>query len=745
MSNLVATFQHITSGHQPDYQIGIANLGWRAFDVVRFHSTEALSSLFRFRITLARRAQEGPLPLEALLNQPASLAIATEGRWRMVHGIIADAERLEHTSELLLYRIELVPHLFRARLRRRCRTFVDKTLRDILTLVLQNGTHQSPTGAGGLTELTDPPSPPPPVLTFGPYQVPMAHYRWAMSDEERLRDPHLRSYTVQYNETDFDFLSRLLEEEGISYFFEVVAQGVVMTLTDRPGHVPVIAHDERYTLRPHIVGGGGASTREVVQAIGERAGLAPSSVTMRDFSWPRSRITLEAQATGTSPDSGGADHFEYPARDEAVTDDPCVAPAHIVLERFEVERRMAQGHGTVRTMSPGHRFHLDDPTSVTVPQELLTVAVETYGSQHDFPGTRLSTEPFGFPGQPAEPISHHNRFQAIPMEIRFRPARRAPLPRIDGVQTAIVTAEELSGTPPEINADQHARVRVRFPWDQNVPHGVPSSMWIRVSQGWAGGAFGGLYHPRIGHEVIVAYLQGDPERPMVVGRVYNVQTPPPYDASEQPTISTLKSQSSPNAQGSNEFRFEDLAGQEEVYLHAQRDLNESVEHDHSSEIGHNQTNRVHGQQQVQVDGSRSLSVGGNRRSSIGQDDTVIVRRGNREVEVVAGDKTVRVENGKILLTTGPAHIEMEDNRIELNSGQGARIRIGGNVIHMDANQIRLRTPQGASTELNQREVTIGGQNITAFAAEEVTADGSRVVINGEREVDVHGGMIKLNC
>ncbi len=739
MTNLGPSLRHVTAGNEADFMLGIEGHGWHAFDVVRFHGVEAISQPFRFDITLARAADQGPMPLEPLLNLSATLSIAAEGRWRLVHGILSDVERLEHTGTLILYRARLVPHLFRAQLRRRCRVFVDRTLRDILTTVLENRARPDTPGSGGLTQLSEEGRAPGRV-SFDTYAAPAAHYRWAVSDETRLRDPLLRSYAVQYNESDLAFLSRLLEEEGLSYFFEVAEQGAVMTITDRPGHMPLCDYDATYSLRTGVMGGGADVRHEVIQGFGERAAMAPHTVTMRDFAWPRSRVTLEARADGTS--AGDADHFEYPARDEGVASDPCRVPAHVVMERFEVERRLTSGVGTVRTMTPGYRFRIDDPHATGEAQELLADSVETFATQLQPESAVLAAQAFPIP---STGVGYRSHFRALPASQQYRPARVTPRPRIDGVQTALVSAEE-HASPPEINADRHARVRVRFPWDQTPATGQPTSMWIRVSHAWAGGAFGGLYHPRVGHEVVVAYLQGDPERPMIVGRVYNVQTPPPYDGSSQPTLSTVKSQSSPNAQGSNELRFEDEAGQEEVYLHAQRDLNEVIERDHTAKVGRNHRVDVERRQTINVGASRSLSVGGSRSATIGENDTITVRRGDREVEVVSGDMTIRAENGKIHLTTGPAFIEMEDDKIELNSGRGARVRIGGNVIHVDASQIRLQTPQGARVELNQPDVIVtAGANITAMANEITELGGQRVVVTASDDVDVHGNPIKLNC
>jgi len=197
------------------------------------------------------------------------------------------------------------------------------------------------------------------------------------------------------------------------------------------------------------------------------------------------------------------------------------------------------------------------------------------------------------------------------------------------VQAAVITAEEYPESErPAINADALGRVRVRFPWDQR-PDGndqKPTSEWIRVSQFWAGASYGALYTPRVGHEVLVAYMQGDPDRPVIVGRVYNPQHPPPYDASKDPTKSTVKSQSAETKKevdGFNEIRFEDRAKKEEIFLHAQRDFNEVVLASHSTSVGGDQSNSVGGNQSNSVKGHREHTIDDYETVTVGSDRTTI--------------------------------------------------------------------------------------------------------------------------
>ena len=269
-------------------------------------------------------------------------------------------------------------------------------------------------------------------------------------------------------------------------------------------------------------------------------------------------------------------------------------------------------------------------------------------------------------------------------------------PRIHGVQAAVVTAEEYpEGERPVINGDNLGRVRVRFPWDQrgDTNDKTPTSRWIRVSQFWAGAGYGALYTPRVGHEVLVAYMQGDPDQPVIVGRVYNATHVPPYASDADPTKSTVKSQSAqPLAEvdGFNEIRFEDRAKEEEIYLHAQRDLNETVLASHSTSVGGDQTNSVGGHREHTVKDYETVTVGddrttifqanehhtvsGSRDTSIGINESLSVAGfrktgiGANDDLVVGGWHNIKVAAGQTIFTGGVRDVTAEADQTYKTTG-----------------------------------------------------------------------------
>jgi type VI secretion system secreted protein VgrG len=616
-------------GNQADYVFGTAE-GWDTFGVVRWHGIEELSQPYCYEITLQRQASSGAVDLDKLLDAGASFRIASQNRWRVVHGIIAEAEEIDQTSQLILYRVLLVPPFWRARYRRRCRNFLGKSLVDIVSAVLENRSPAHPQGMGGLVPFTSAQAPdqPPSFASFSP---PTASYRWDVKDKARCEDRTVRPYVVQYNESDFDFVARLLEDEGLSYYFEHAQDQVVLAITDMPGVSPMFDEDATLSMR-RVITSGTSQQQEIVRSFRDTRRLRSRAVRVRDWDYHRSAAPLEAKAEDSTLDPDLSGHFEFPVGEEAVKAHPGQNAATVRKQRYDAERALREGSSTVRTMAPGYRFALHDGDGIHPDVKLLAARVETFATELAPQGTLLDEEPFGFANAPG-PLAagFDSRFLALAEAVPFRPPMRTPRPRIHGVQAAVVTAEEFpDGDRPVINGDELGRVRVRFPWDQHADTNdkTPTSTWLRVSQFWAGAGYGALYTPRVGHEVLVAYMQGDPDQPVIVGRVYNAQHTPPYDAKKDPTKSSVKSQSAEatkEVDGSNEIRFEDKAKKEEIFLHAQRDFNEVVVASHSTGVGGDQSNGVGGNQSNSVKGHRMHTVDDYETVTVGSDRTTLFK------------------------------------------------------------------------------------------------------------------------
>lgn len=736
-------------GNEADYVLGTIE-GWDAFDVVRWRSVEAIDEPFRYEIVLMRKADRGPVELDSLVDTGATFCIATEARWRQVHGILSHAELIDMTAEQALYKIELAPHLVRASYRNRCRTFTDKSLKDIVSFVLENSTE-----ARGLSTLPGDPAAPAAPNFGAEFREPIGAFRWALSDEARVATR--RRFVVQYNESDFDFVSRLLEAEGISYFFEHADCTCVMTLSDCPGHAPLFPRDQAHELVSTIVGGA-ARGQEVVRLFRSRRRLRPQRVTMRDYAWRKSLLRIEVSQGGDA--GAGLEHFEFPAHDE---DDgsPAVAPAAYLRERFQAEQHLSEGVSTVRTHEPGYRFTLNDRAGVRATADLLVVRAEAHAVALMPESEALDFEPVGLtPRAGTEPF-YEVAFEALPVNIPFRPRRKTGKPQISGVQPARVTAEEVAGDapPPELNSDEFGRVRVRFPWDQRENDNTPTSKWIRVSQYWAGPGFGALYVPRVGHEVLVAFERGDPDRPIIVGRVYNAQNPPPYNE-RNTTISTIKSNSvgedGSSAEGFNEFRFEDAATKEQVFLHCQRNLDEVVRASHTTTVGGSQTNtvgadqtntvfgsrthHVHGTELVKVDSNRTTEFGanethavvGHRVTSIGVNDTLAVGS-DHSVNVGAHQRT-EVESTRSVTVGDAQNIKVGASE-HYTVGAGRAVHVTGAWGNVTTGQYanvaadhRFRSASCKFDESASFEVSAGAAKLTMKSGNVTISNGAGAIV-----------------
>jgi len=722
-----------------DLELGTTTDHWAGFSVVRFHGRERLGELYEFDITVLRKAVDGPADLDALLGSPATFLVASQSRWRHIHGILADVEELDRTREVFLYRFKLVPPIWRAKHRMRCRTFVYNTLEEIITTVLENRATVHGGEQGGLKRRAGEPTLAP-APSFDLFTPPSGAYRLAVTDQVRLQDRSLRNYVVQYNETDFDFLSRILEEEGLSYYFEHEEARVVMTITDRPAHMPVAEQDSRVPFQG-TVEGGGPENKEAIQQLRRARRMRSEAVTLRDWDELRPQQPLEGSASASGADPEQVGRMEFPGRDEGVDASPDRFPAQVRLERFAMERQIAEARTTVRVLEPGLRFIMTDSTGFREDEEFVVVAVETYATQMLPEGLLLDDEAFGFTRDARQGIGdYENRVELLPATIVFRPAMKTPRPRVDGVQSAIVTAEEVESDKPEIHCDPDGYLRLRFPWDQRREAGRPSSVWIRCSQGWAGAGFGMMHIPRVGQEVLVAYYQGDIERPVIVGRVYNPIEPVPYELPARKTVSTVKSQSSPGGDGSNELRFEDKKGDEEVYLHAQRNLNEVVEASHSCSVGGDQSYGIGGKQTFDVKSDLIRRVGGDRRVTVtgnhatkqaNYDSTAgghhafsskqatftedVSFAVHAPLQTFRGANASFDESGSFSVSAGGATLTMAKGNIVLDNGAGCRVMLTGGKILITAGSIAEKS---SSHLIDSKKVDIiGKETIDGIAAQ----------------------------
>ncbi|MCD9027909.1 type VI secretion system tip protein VgrG [Luteimonas sp. BDR2-5] len=614
-------------------------LGEDVLLIREFEGHEAISRAFEFRLLVV--SERDDIEARELIGKRVSLRIETDTGERHWAGMVRAFERIgEHhdpgaeDAALTAYRCVVVPAWWTMTLHEDSRIFQNESVPAIVDTIL---------GEFGLSD----------------YEMHVGHY------------PDLL-YCTQYRETNFDFISRLLERAGIRYFVKYSGEVETLVFTDSNDEHPRLDDDRIRFATARLAG-----DEDTVTSLSRRQALGSGRFVARDYNFLRPGDLLETSVASLVDigDNGNYERFVYPGGYLETSDGEAIAKTR--MEAEEAEHEIVDGTSTVRTLVPGYRFTLEDHPHDELNREYLLLSVEHRGSNNV--------------GRDGAVSSYANRFTAIPKDVVYRDHARTPRPMVHGPQSALVVG------PPgeEIHTDEHGRIKVHFFWDRRSRSDDKSSCWIRVAHSHAGAGWGTFTLPRIGEEVLVAFEHGDPDRPLVIGSVYNGRNKPPYALPEHQTRSTLKSNSSKGGGGFNELRFEDRAGNEEVFLHAQKDL--------QTRVGNDRTTSVAQQQQ--------LTVGGDRLEHIGNEDH----------RVVDGRSLSRVAR--------EAHVDV---------GASALFAAGQN-LHMS---VGMETSLDAGTEVHVK----GGMNIVLEAGVQISlkAGGSSITL-GPAGVTLDGALVRVNC
>ena len=603
-----------------DFTFEAGELDVEVLRVTSFRGVEGISMLGQFTVELA--SDDPDVDIDKIVGEKACLTWKGLEETRWLHGLVAEFEVTGYGRSLTYYAARIVPKMWLLTRRWQCRIFQDLSTPEILEKVFK--------GAG-------------------------------LSSGEDYKLGFQRSYTkrtfcVQYRESDMDFVSRLMEEEGIYYWFEHTEDGHVLRLADNSSaHEPILGES---TLA-FLPGDEGQTQGEAISAFRYGKTVRTGKVTFRDFEFKKPSLDLTQSAPADKWKE--LEHYDYPG--EYHEPGHGKALAKIRLEEEQVWRDGAEGEGSCRLMAPGQTFTLDLHKREDLNQEYLITEIQHYGTQ-----PQGAEEDFLDSGGRAE-ATYENEFECLPKTRQFRPPRDTPTPVVDGPQTAIVVGP----AGEEIYTDEHGRVKVQFHWDREGKKDDKSSCWMRVSQLWAGEAWGAMYVPRIGQEVIVEFLEGDPDRPMVTGRVYHGTNVPPYSLPAEKTKSTIKSNSSPGGGGSNELRFEDKKGSEEIYAHAQKDYNIVVENDRTKKVGHDEKWEIGNDQTGLVKHDQKLTVNHNRTKRVDVDQSESVG-GNKTIDV-EGNHTEKIHKSKkVNVTLG--HTEVVNAYQSITIGGARMLKVG---------------------------------------------------------------------
>jgi len=524
-------------------------------------------------------------------------------------------------------------------------------------------------------------------------------------------------YCVQYQETAFNFVCRLMEQFGIWYFFEHVSGTHTMVLADDPSAIATCpnAASVGYLELPDDKGW----IQDVrVQSAAQLQSVATGKFQTNDFNFITPSTALLANAAGAS---GTMQVYDYPGLYQAKGDGSSIASLRI--QEFAAPMQLLAGTSTVRPFTAGTQFTLTGN-----PSSALNIAWALREVTHN-----------------AERNIYSNSFVAFPASVTYRPPRHAVKPRIAGTQTAMVVGK--SGE--EIWTDQYGRIKVQFHWDLLGTNDENSSCWIRVAQSWAGKSWGAFVLPRIGQEVVVSFLEGDPDQPLVTGCVYNGDFPVPYTLPDYQTRTTLKSNSSKGGGGSNELCFEDKAGSEEVYFHAQKDLVSVIENSRTTTINtadDTLTVAKGNRAETISQGNDTLTISqGNRSTTISQgNDGLTISQGNRTVAITAGNESVTIGGTRTISVTGNESLTSKADATWNVTGNFT-LKVSGDITIQAGGALTLKSGTTMSVQSGTSMSVQSGTDLNLQAGTQFTLKGSASgTVDGGGMLAVKGGMVQIN-
>ncbi len=612
---------------QLHFSLTVEGLAPDKLKVVEFTGTEALSTPYNFQIQLASR--DADIDANMTVDRHACLTIYEQGEAsHQISGIVKRFGRGDTGYHFSRYQLELVPAIARLELRQNSRIFQQLSIPEIISVLLQ--------------------------------EMNIDDYAFSLS-----RVMQSREYCVQYRETDLEFIARIAAEEGIFYSF----------LYEQDKHT-VLFSDDNQTLvkhptpQPYNAISGGLSDSPFIYGFAATKQIASDSCELKDYSFKKPAFSFLNQHQGVEMDyqQQHYQHFDYPGRYK--DDDSGKAFTRIRLEYLRRNAHTAKAKSNIAPLQAGLLFDLQDHPDSQQNRDWLITQLTCQGRQPQ------ALEEEGGEGA----TTFNNQFSMIPAHLPWRPTPSVK-PTVDGPQIATVVGPEGE----EIFCDEFGRVKLQFPWDRYGNSDDLASCWVRVSQGWAGSQYGMFALPRIGHEVIVSFLEGDPDQPIITGRTYHAVNQPPYLLPDNKTRTVIRTETH-QGEGYNELSFEDQADQQEIYLHAQKDIALLVENDRIDHIKHDQHLEVSNDSVNHIKGNEHLTVNSELRQHIKQDKTLQIdgslhMRQKQSLAVDAG-KEVHLKSG---------------SKVVLDAGNELTLSAGGSLIKLDAAGVSL---VGAAVNLN---------------------------------------------
>lgn len=677
-------------------------LGQDALVLEGFSGTETVSGLFSFRLDML--AEDPDVDTESLLRTEIGLTITMEdGSEREINGKVSRVAEVGHSDGITHYQAEMVPWLWFLGLNRDSRIFQQMSVLEIVEQVF---------GDRGESD----------------YEV---HCTGSYPKVE---------YCVQYRESDLSFVHRLLEQEGIFYFFKHEGGKHIMVIADDNAAFDPSPHQPDLTYRAD-----GLTTTEVVTSFQHEHAVHVGKVTLQDYDPLQPTLDVSASISGAEEQ----EYYEYPgAYAKLFCNDPgdvagqAERYARLRLELEEGRRHRSQGEGNARGILVGYRFTLEDHYRNSANREYVVTTLSHFASNS------------GYRAGDGAGTDYTCSFSVIDSDRPFRPERSTPRPVVEGTQTAVVVGP--SGE--EVWTDSHGRVKCQFHWDREGQNDENSSCWIRVATPWGGKGYGSVSIPRIGNEVIIDFLEGDPDQPVIVGSLYNADQTPPNGLPDAGIQMGMRSRSSKGGGGYNEISMTDTKDTEVITIHAQFDMNTTVEHDETLVVHNCRTETVGVDESITIGKNQSTDVGANRTETVGanEDITIAANRtesvggsesvtiGASRSETVATLKSVRIGAGRSvaigkddsLLLGGSRDTKISKNHtqavgedMKTDVGKDYQIDVGKKLVVKAGDEISFQTGKASIVLKKNGDIVIKGKKITVKGSGDIVMKGSKITQN----------------
>ncbi len=654
---------------------------------VSLNGTEEISKLFDLTLTL--QSSRGDIDPNELIGKALTLEIAQPGGPRFINGQCSHFKCTGKQGRHYSYRASIRPWLWYASRRQDYRIFQHKKVPEIVQEVLG---------------------------TYG------FELRLELSKSYRTWE-----YCVQYRETDANFVMRMLEHEGIWFWFDHKAGSHALVITDDIG---LASPAPGCAGLPYRSSGQGNPNEDFITGWYSGNSVTSGDYAARDYHFKEASALLDTQhkKPGAHP-FADLQIFDYPGGYYQSGEGDSYA--QVRMEELHSQHQRCSGSAAARGIAPGRLFSLAQHTQPALNKEYLIIACHYQFQANDYEADAGTT-----------PFMMDIKITSQPSSRPFRPLRTTPKPISQGPDTAIVTGP----AGKEIHTDEFGRVIVQFQWDRYGKKDENSSCWIRVSHPWAGSGFGGVHVPRIGQEVLVDYLNGDPDRPIITNRVYNNLQPHPWGLPANATQSGFLTRSTPSgtAEDANAFRFEDKIGEEQIWIHAQRNQDIEVEKDETHWVGNDRSKTIDRDETVHVkrdrtetvDNNETITIGNNRTEDVGANETISI--GENQTRDIGGHKL------ETILKTSTQNVLLA--RMD-NVGAAYSLNVGAAMNTLVGLSKTEQVLMNKSASVGKSEsITVGDDySLTVGKKANISMDGDSIVFTvGKSTIEMHGdGTITL--